>query len=80
MNIELDPQKAKALEEAAKADGKDLGEILSELVDRYLSERTNGTPPAGKTGWLAKVQGSFANDPAFDEIVRLGREFRESQK
>lgn len=28
--------------------------------------------------WWEKVAGSFANDPMFDEAMRLGREYRES--
>jgi hypothetical protein len=28
--------------------------------------------------WLEKVWGSFANDPVYEEAMRLGREYRES--
>jgi hypothetical protein len=28
--------------------------------------------------WWQKISGSFANDPEFDEAMRLGREWRES--
>ena len=28
--------------------------------------------------WWERIAGRFENDPAFDEIVRLGREYRES--
>jgi len=28
--------------------------------------------------WFEKVWGSFANDPAYEEAMRLGREYRES--
>jgi hypothetical protein len=28
--------------------------------------------------WLDKIYGIFADDPIFDEIARLGREYRES--
>ena len=28
--------------------------------------------------WWQKIAGSFADDPAFDEAMRLGREWRES--
>ena len=30
-----------------------------------------------KPGWIGKITGSFADSPEFDEIVRLGREFRQ---
>jgi hypothetical protein len=29
--------------------------------------------------WWERIAGRFENDAAFDEIVRLGREYRESQ-
>lgn len=32
----------------------------------------------GKEPWWISEAGHFANDPGFDEIVRLGREYRES--
>ena len=28
--------------------------------------------------WTEKIEGIFANDPAFEEAMRLGREYRES--
>jgi hypothetical protein len=28
--------------------------------------------------WMEHVWGSFANDPVYDEAMRLGREYRES--
>lgn len=28
--------------------------------------------------WYAEIAGSFRDDPVFDEIVRLGREYRQS--
>lgn len=34
-------------------------------------------PNADRLGWR-RIVGSFANDPAFDEAMRLGREWRES--
>ena len=30
-----------------------------------------------KPGWISKTAGSFADCPEFDDIVRLGREFRQ---
>jgi hypothetical protein len=34
--------------------------------------------PAQQRHWWHDDAGRFANDPVFDEIVRLGREYRES--
>lgn len=28
--------------------------------------------------WWEKISGSFANDPAFEEAMKLGREYRQS--
>jgi hypothetical protein len=28
--------------------------------------------------WWERIAGRFENDPTFDEIIRLGREYRES--
>ena len=33
-------------------------------------------PPTGD--WLDSIYGAFANDPHFEEAMRLGREYRES--
>ncbi|MGH9838874.1 MAG: hypothetical protein ACREEM_08830 [Blastocatellia bacterium] len=34
---------------------------------------------AGSRGdWLDEIYGAFANDPHFEEAMRLGREYRES--
>ena len=30
--------------------------------------------------WISRVIGSFANDPEFDEIVRLGKELRQADR
>lgn len=31
-----------------------------------------------KEPWWGRIAGRFENDPIFDEIVRLGKEYRES--
>jgi hypothetical protein len=33
----------------------------------------------GKQPWWREHAGQFADDPEFDEIIRLGREYRRSQ-
>jgi hypothetical protein len=35
--------------------------------------------PKSKNRWWDKIAGSFAKDPAFDEAMRLGRKWRESE-
>ena len=35
---------------------------------------------AKKPGWTTRVEGSFQGDPDFEEILRLGREERKSER
>lgn len=35
------------------------------------------SPPTA-TSWIDQLAGTFKDDPEFEEIVKLGREFRES--
>ncbi len=37
-----------------------------------------GTDPATQRHWWRDDAGAFADDPGFEEMVRLGREYRES--
>jgi hypothetical protein len=49
---------------------------LEEAVARI--EGQVAPTPATQRHWWHDDAGAFANDPVFDEIVRLGREYRES--
>jgi len=52
-----------------------------EALEAALAElraKQEATPNGQKPWWEENV-GRFANDPVFDEIVKLGREYRESQ-
>ena len=44
---------------------------LAELKERVTHQEKNGS-------WIERIAGTFKDVPEFDEIVRLGREFRES--
>jgi len=44
-----------------------------------LKNRLN-TPPKTKASWLDSIWGSFANDPLYDEAMRLGRQYREGTR
>lgn len=46
---------------------------LEKQVSRIL-DRIESRPY--KPGWIEKITGSFADCPEFDEVIRLGREFR----
>lgn len=41
----------------------------------HLERRSSSSQP-----WWHPIVGTFANDPAFDEAMRLGREYREAQR
>ena len=49
---------------------------LEKVVEQLQQEVAKTTPPSEP--WWVTEAGRFANDPVFDEIVRLGREYRES--
>ncbi len=51
-----------------------LAEVEKELADL---KRRLPVPTAGKS-WVEQIAGTFKDDPDFDEIVKLGREFRKS--
>ena len=42
-----------------------------------LKERVEKAVPS-QGDWLDDIYGAFANDPDFEEAMRLGREYRES--
>jgi hypothetical protein len=47
-----------------------------EQVERELAELKAALPPNGRQPWYRQIVGSFADDPAFAQIVRLGRLIR----
>lgn len=44
-----------------------------------LKKRLATRPAVGKP-WWEQITGTFADDPAFEEAERLGREYREAQQ
>ena len=51
-----------------------LNAVEQELSD--LKQRLPDLPH--KTSWVERIAGTFQDDNEFDEIVRLGRDFRKS--
>jgi hypothetical protein len=50
-----------------------------EALERKFEAVQPGHPqPDPRQSWWRTTAGRFADDPDFDEIVRLGREYRES--
>jgi len=48
-------------------------------VERELAELKLRVPlQAEGKSWIERIAGTFKDDPDFDDIVRLGREFRQS--
>ncbi len=51
---------------------------LSE-VEKELAKLKQQLPlETDEKSWVERIAGTFKDDPDFDEIVRLGREFRQS--
>ncbi len=48
------------------------------VLERTVERLAKSKPLVGRT-WYRTHAGRFANDPVFDEIVKLGRTYRRSQ-
>ena len=48
---------------------------VAQLKQNTTTAPNNG---AASADWLDKIYGVFADDPIFDEVVELGRQYRES--
>ena len=51
--------------------------LAVETALKALEHRLAALPPT--SNWLDEVIGSFKDEPAFDEVIALGRAFRESE-
>jgi hypothetical protein len=49
-----------------------------EQLERDVSALRSQAGAAPDQPWWERIAGRFENDPIFDEIVRLGREYRQS--
>ena len=50
--------------------------VEQELAE--LKQQVKGEPK--RLPWWEKIAGTFANNPEYDEAMRLGREWRQSQR
>lgn len=50
--------------------------VLEAEVSRLKAKFEDATPR--KKSWGNEIWGTFANDPFYEEAMRLGREYRES--
>ena len=54
---------------------KRVAELEAEVARlRLIVEKS----PEPVVSWVEKIAGKYANDPVFDEAMRLGKEYRES--
>lgn len=55
-------------------------ERLTKLEREFEALKQRMEKPETMKDWLGRVSGRFKGDPDFDEIVRLGREWRQAQR
>lgn len=53
-------------------------ERLAKVEKEVAELKAKAQGEISRPGWSRKVEGSFVNDPVYDEILRLGREERQS--
>jgi hypothetical protein len=53
-----------------------LSQVETELAQ--LRSQVNGV--LTNKQWIDQITGTFQDDPEFDEVLRLGREFRQSDR
>jgi hypothetical protein len=53
---------------------------LEAKVSQIQISRNSGAAPVKNKAWLEEIWGSFSGDPAFEEAMRYGREWRETQR
>jgi hypothetical protein len=80
----LDPARRKAYlvcmtESGVEAMAMTIEERVEKL-EREMDLLKGRSPEPSKKDWISAVIGSFANDPDFDEIVRLGKELRQADR
>ncbi len=62
------------------AENKTVEERLA-AVELELAELKRRLPPAPmQENWIEKISGSMKDFPEFDEVLRLGQEFRNSDR
>ena len=50
-----------------------------EVEVAFLKSQLNFATPTAKP-WWEKITGKFANNPAYDEAMKLGQDYRKSQR
>ena len=66
---------------ATAAEVAELRRRLNQLEDRFTDLTQQRTPAVdGKDRWWRAQVGAFAGDAVYEEIARLGREWRDAQR
>jgi len=60
--------------------GASIEERLTALERQMEEMRHELERQRKEENWIEKISGTFEGDPDFGEIIRLGREFRQSQR
>lgn len=58
---------------------KDLEERVA-LLEAQVGALRRGSVNSDERPWWEKIRGRFKDDPAYEEAMRLGREYREATK
>lgn len=53
---------------------------LRQIKDKPTTPESEAALPTTKQAWWERRFGAFRDDPIYDEAMRLGREWRESQR
>jgi hypothetical protein len=49
------------------------------ILRKQLAKHLDSVTEECNSNWIERVAGSFRNEPEFDEVLRLGREARQSE-
>lgn len=47
-------------------------------IETVLRRMQKSVPPSDPRPWYDQILGTFDNDPGFDEMIRLGKEIRDT--
>jgi hypothetical protein len=55
-------------------------EVRVKQLEDEVRELKSRLDAVSNVPWYRQILGTFADDPVFDEVVRLGREIREAER
>jgi hypothetical protein len=78
--VSLSPKRITARSKRKTAMTASLEKRVAELEARLDAVQKRLAALDDKKPWWERIAGSFRNDPIYEEAMRLGREYRESQR